>query len=76
MTIDDAKRNLPNVLVQMPDSKTHWGRVTGRALKFPMVSVPYDGKLHSKGHPPWIDFETSWEQIARKATDGTPIIYF
>lgn len=75
MTIDDAKRELPNILVQMPDGKTYNGRVTGRALEFPMVSVQYDGKLHSKGHRPWIDFQSTWAQIARKATDGTSIIY-
>lgn len=76
MTISDAKRELPDVLVKMPNNKIYRGRVSGRKLQFPMVTVLHDDKLFSKGWPPWIDFETTWEQIARKATDRTPIIYF
>ena len=75
MTIDQAKRDLPPVLVTMPNGKTYTGRVSGRLRRFPLVSVPYDGVLHSASPQPWIDFETSWAQIARKATDGTPIMY-
>jgi len=75
MTIDQAKRDLPPVLVKMPDGKTYTGRVSGRLNRFPTVTVPYDGKLHSKGPLPWIDFHTSWAQVARVATDGSAITY-
>lgn len=75
MTIEDAKRDLPRILVKMPNGKTYTGRVSGRKLQFPIITVLYDGKLHSKGHPPWIDFSSTWEQVAKKATDGTLIIY-
>ncbi len=75
MTISDAKRELPSVLVKMPNNKTYWGRVSGRKLQFPTVTILHGDKLFSKGRRPWIDFKTSWEQIARKATDRTPIIY-
>ncbi len=75
MTIQDAKRDLPSVLVTMPNGKTYSARVSGRLNNQATVTVPYDGKLHTAGPKPWIDFHTSWAQIARKATDGTAIVY-
>jgi len=69
MNIEDAKRDLPNVRVKMPNGTTFIGKVTGRKNRFPTVSVLFSecGEF---------SFQTSWAQIARKATDGTSITYF
>ena len=75
MTIEEAKRELPSVSVKMPNGKIYPGRVTGRCNPHPTVTIQYDYKIHSKSPKPWIDFQCSWAQVARKATDGTPIIY-
>jgi hypothetical protein len=68
MNIAEAKRDLPNVRVKMQNGVILTGKVYGRENKFPTVSVqtPEYGEL---------SFETSWAQIARKATDGTTINY-
>lgn len=68
MNISEAKRDLPSVKVKMPNGVTLIGKVYGRNNKFPTVSVvtPEYGEL---------SFETSWAQIARKATDDTAINY-
>ena len=75
MTIDEAKEILPSVWVLMPNGKRYSGRVTGRRCQFPTVTVPYDGLLHSKGPLPWIDFKTSWQQIADFAETDKSITY-
>ena len=75
MNIEQAKRDLPNILVKMPNGKTVTGKVSGRLLPLAQVSVPYDGKIHSHGPKPWIDFNTSWAQIARCATDNSAITF-
>jgi hypothetical protein len=68
MTMDEAKRDLPDVKVKMPNGVILTGKVSGRKNKFPTVSVftPEYGAF---------SFETSWAQIAWAATDDTAINY-
>lgn len=75
MTIAEVKKQLPNVQVTMPNGKTYIGRVSGRLNHFPTVTVDYDGILHSKGPPPWIDFHPTWTKVTYSVNTTTPLIY-
>lgn len=80
MTAIEARRDLPAVTVKMPDGKTYPARVTGRLNQFPTVTVRFTHQRHAKhlrdfGGSAWIDFQSTWEQIARVATSGEPITY-
>lgn len=68
MNIAEAKRDLPNVKVKMPNGVILTGKVSGRKNRFPTVSVstPEYGEL---------SFETSWAQIVWAASDDTAINY-
>ena len=68
MNMNEAKRDLPDVKVRMPNGVTLTGTVSGRKNKFPTVSIwtPEYGEF---------SFQTSWTQIARAATDDTEINY-
>lgn len=56
MNMDEAKRDLSNVKVKMPNGVIFTGKVTGRLNRYATVSVETSecGVLH---------FETSWAQI-------------
>ena len=74
MTIDEAKRDLPDVLAEVM-GRVYTGKVAGRLRSFPVVLVK-TGPERNRTDPSFeFEFKTSWEQIARKATDGTTIKY-
>ena len=80
MTITEAKLELPAVLVRMPNGTIYQGRVTGRKNPFPTVTISFIHQHHKKHlrdfdgcH--WIDFQSTWAQVARVATNNQPINY-
>ena len=80
MTPSEARRELPEVSVKMPDGKVYPARVTGRLNPFPTVTISFIHQNHKRhlrdfGGSPWIDFSSTWEQIARVATSGEPIVF-
>ncbi len=80
MTPAQARADLPNILVRMPNGKTYTARVTGRMNQFPTVTISFCHQQHAKhlhdfGGSPWIDFQSTWEQVARCATNNEPILY-
>ena len=80
MTVDQARRELPAVNVKMPDGKVYPARVSGRLNQFPTITVsfihqPHKKRLRDFGGSPWIDFHTSWAQVARVAETGEPITF-
>jgi hypothetical protein len=80
MTPTEARRDLPAISVKMPDGKTYPARVTGRLNQFPTVTISFCHQPHKKhlrdfGGSPWIDLQSTWEQVARCATDDKPIKY-
>ena len=80
MTTDQAKRDLPSVNVKMPDGKVYPARVSGRLNPFPTVTVSFCHQPHKKhlrdfGGAPWIDFQSTWPQVARVADTGEPIVF-
>lgn len=71
MTIEQVKRELPNVKVRI-GRKVATGRVSGRLNKFATVSVTNEGTLH-RNTPIWMDWQFSWEAIAHAVTTGEPL---
>jgi len=67
VTVEDAREYLPSVKVKF-DGKLYLCQVTGRLNRFPTVTIRRPGKE-------MIQFDTSWEQIARMATTGGVINY-
>ncbi len=77
MTASEAKRDLPNVTVRLPNGEVYPARVSGRLNKFATVTISYIHQtrrrsLRSFGAP-WIDYQYSWDAVAKSATDGTPL---
>ena len=77
-TIAKVKAELPTVLVRLGESKhIHTGRVSGRLLEFPQVTVgslDYNCKACNKAHHlrgvPWMDYQFAWATIANALNEG------
>lgn len=66
-TIAQVKAELPDVKV-MHNGKRHLGRVSGRLNQFATVSIGYSPALRD-----FVDFQFSWEAIARAVNSGLPL---
>ena len=67
MTIDEVKRDLPQVQV-MFNGKVRWAKVSGRLNNVATVSVGYSSTLAE-----FVDFHFSWEAVARSVNSGEPL---
>jgi hypothetical protein len=71
MNATQAKQDLPDVWVKMPNGKYYVGDTSGRRNELALVGINYDGKLHSAGPPLRVYFHASWADIAKAAiVDG------
>lgn len=64
LTIDQFKATLPDMPVSF-QGKTYTGRVRGRKLPFPVVSIQVGGT--------WIDFEYTWKGLTASYNRGATL---
>ena len=70
MTIDEVKRDLPQVLVRL-GKNIKSARVTGRLCQFAQVTISGEWS-HALGAC-WEDRKYSWEAVTRAVNTGKPL---
>ena len=70
MTIEEVKRDLPQVKIEVAKGKVVWARTSGRKCEDCLVTVTNTVR---NGIDPWKDWHFAWATVARAVTNNTPL---
>jgi hypothetical protein len=70
MTIEEVKRDLPDVQIAVSKNKVVWAKLSGRMCEDCTVTVFNSTK---NAREPWKDWHFAWGTVAHCITSGVPL---